>query len=625
MWKYTSVTDLPEPHTIQAIGLDVETYDPDLIEGGPGWARNWGHLVGISIAILGGKSYYFPLRHEVDSFDNIPREEIDPWLNDVLSKPIPKVGANLIYDIGWLLFSGYNVVGPYYDVQFAEALLTPDSFSFSLDNISNKYLGESKITDELYKWCASKYRGKPDGSQRANIYRAPPALVGPYAEADADLPLRILQKQEPLLEAEGLEELFRLESDLIEVLVNMRLRGVSVDLLRAAEASDELKLTETILREQLYKHAGFSVNVNSSKDLAALFDKAGLAYPTTAKGNPSFTGPWLDSQDSKEASMIKEIRKVNKARISFVENAILEKAINNKIYPSFHPLRSDSGGTVTGRFACSNPNAQQFPSRDEGMASIIRGIFVPENGHTHWLKMDYSQIEYRMFAHFSNDQALIDKYSIPGTDFHELVGSFLGEGIPRKPVKNINFMMLYGGGPSKVLAMLSELNLNIAPQTFMKLYDTNFPAAKELMNRTSRQAKDTGEIRTILNRKTTFDLWAPTKGKAKPMPYNQAYYTYGGGIERANTYKALNYLLQGSAADLIKKGMVDAHKAGLFNKVGYPHLQVHDELCFSYHPDYKRDFIDIIEIMENAIPLKVPVRMDAEIGLNWGNCKEKLQ
>lgn len=624
MWKYTPVSQLPDPKLIAAIGLDVETYDPDLIEGGPGWARGWGHLVGISIAVLDGKSYYFPLRHEVEKEDNMPMPSIFEWLQELFLRPIPKVGANLLYDVGWLRYSGFEIVGPFYDVQFAEALLNPTALSYSLDNISQKYLGETKRTDELYKWCAERYRGKVDGSQRANIYRAPPRLVGPYAEADADLPLRILQKQQVMLEVEGLEDLFIMESELIPVLVEMRLRGVPVDLMQASEAADTLKLAETIQRQQLFEKAGFHVNVNSSKDLARLFDSQGLTYPRTAKGNPSFTAPWLEAQDDEVSHTIKGIRKTTKARVSFIENAILEKSINNRIFPSFHPLRSDEGGTVTGRFSCSNPNAQQFPARDEGMASVIRGIFVPEQDYTHILKMDYSQIEYRMFAHFSNDERLIAEYSKPGTDFHELVGSFLGEGIPRKPVKNINFMMLYGGGPKKVLAMLSELNLAITPEEFITLYNTNFPAAKLLMERVSEEASQTGEVRTILNRKTTFDLWAPKFGKAKPLPYAQAYYAYGNQIERANTYKGLNYKLQGSAADLIKKGMVEAHKAGLFKKVGYPHLQVHDELVFSYHPDLRNEFKEIMHIMENAIPLRVPVRMDAEIGPNWGNCTEEL-
>lgn len=156
------------------------------------------------------------------------------------------------------------------------------------------------------------------------------------------------------------------------------------------------------------------------------------------------------------------------------------------------------------------------------------------------------------------------------------------------------------------------------------LYDNRFPAAKRLLDTVSKEASDQGEIRTILNRRTTFDLFAPRFGKAKPLPYNKAVAAYGNGVIRADTYKALNYKLQGSAADLIKKGMLDAYKEGLFDKVGYPHIQVHDELNFSYHPDLRKDFLDIIEVMENTLQLKVPVRMDAEIGPDWGHCETPL-
>ena len=456
MWKYTPASHLPSIDSIEAIGLDTETYDPDLIDGGPGWGRNWGNLVGISISVLGGKAYYFPLGHIVESHDNMPKEEIYKYLQELFLKPIPKVGLNLIYDVGWLMHEGFDIVGPFYDVGFAEALLDPNAFSYSLDTIAKKYLGQTKETDELYKWCADKYRGKPDSKQRANIYRSPPRLVGPYAEADAHLPLQILFKQQILLDLYGLEELFKMEGELIPLLVKMRLRGIPVDLMKANEARDELFLAEEIYRGQLKDIAGFSVNVNSSKDLAKFFDARGLSYPLTEKGNPSFTKPWLNSQHTREAKLITDVRKVQKARSSFIENAVIEKAINNRIYPSLHPLRSEDGGTITGRFSSSKPNSQQLPARDEDIAPIIRGIFVPEDGYSSWLKMDYSQIEYRFFAHYSNDERLIQAYKDdPNTDYHKLIQEeFLDNLLPRKPVKNMNFAILYAAGPDKVAEML---------------------------------------------------------------------------------------------------------------------------------------------------------------------------
>lgn len=626
-WRYTEVVNLPNPSTVQVVGIDTETYDPDLLEGGPGWGRGWGNVVGISIAIDSKNKFYFPIAHTVEPFDNMPKDQIISYLKDLLSRSIPKVGANLIYDIGWLNTLGIDVKGPHYDIMFAEALIDPNRKDFSLESIAYDYLGVGKTSNALYEWGFKQYGGKIGSAQRANIYRSPPRLVGPYAEDDALLPLKILELQEARLEEYGLVDLFKLECRLIPLLIKMRQRGVPVDILKAHEAREDMLYAEELMQSTINKLAGCKLNVASGKQLAVYFDKAGLSYPKTDKGNPSFTASWLAAQHTKEAKLINDIRKIKKARVSFIENAIIEKSINNKIYPSLHPLRSEDGGTITGRFSSSKPNSQQFPSRDEEFAPIIRGIFVPEEGYTHWCKMDYSQIEYRMFAHFANDQKLIEAYQHRDSDFHSIVGSFLGSNIPRKPVKNINFMMLYGGGIEKLIAMLSDLNLEIDPREFIKLYDAQFPAAKRLMKEISEQVQKRGETRTILNRRTPFDLWI-AKHKNKEMeglPYGQALRLYGANLERANSYKGLNYVLQGSAADLIKKGMIDAFEAGIFDKIGVPHLQVHDELNFSYHPDLHNYFKELVAIMENSIKLKVPVIMEAEIGSSWGDCKQKLE
>lgn len=173
--------------------------------------------------------------------------------------------------------------------------------------------------------------------------------------------------------------------------------------------------------------------------------------------------------------------------------------------------------------------------------------------------------------------------------------------------------------------MVAKVYMDLAMK-IDKLYNERFPAAKRLMTDISENAQSKGEIRTILNRRVPFDLWWSKNRMSNRvgLPYGQALRQYGSGIVRADTYKGLNYTLQGSAADLIKKGMVDAYESGIFDKIGVPHIQVHDELGFSYHADLHKQFRELIEIMENAIKLRVPVIMDAEIGPNWGNCHEKL-
>lgn len=611
------------------IGFDVETRDPGLTEEGPGWARGYGEIVGVSIS-LGYRSFYYPLRHYVEPEDNVEVEPVIKFLADVLGNPtIRKVGANLLYDVGWISEEGIEVRGPCYDVQYAEALLESGTRTVSLDYLAKKYLGKQKESDEYTRWCDERYKGFKD--QRANIWRAPPRLVKPYAEADASLPLEIFNLQSPKLQTMGLADLFILECKLIPILVKMRRRGAPVDLIKAQEVRDELIYAEKLMRKDLFQRAGFHVNVNSGPDLAVFFDKEGIPYPRTAKGNPSFKGEWLEQQHHPAATMVKEIRKIAKARSTFVEKAILDKAVNGCIYPSLHPLRNDKYGTITGRFSSTAPNIQQVPARDEEMAPLIRGLFVPAPGFSHICAIDFSQIEYRMLAHFVNkllgDTTLTDKYVSADTDFHQLVMDMLGvDAKHRKPVKNISFMKLYGGGLGKTAAMLAGLDLGMSARDFVKQYDLRFPQANRVMEHVENMIRGTNEIRTILNRRTVFNKYVHVDDKdSTPLPYSAAIAKYGQfNIEIAGTYKGLNYLLQGSAADYMKSAMVLLEESGMYKKIGYPHATVHDELTWSYHPDLRLDFLDAKSVMENAIPLSLPMMADAEIGPTWGDCHIKL-
>lgn len=637
--------DFPNLFDVKLLGLDVETFDPELKQAGPGWARGIGHLVGISLATE-DSGWYFPIRHETRPEENLDPELVLRYLKDLLAKPMDKVGANILYDKGWLRQEGVSVNGRCYDVQYAEALLDDVARSYSLDNIAKKYLGTGKVSYDLYKWSALSFGGKMDGTQRANIYRSPPSLVGPYAEADASQPLLILKQQFRELKAAGLWDLFIMECDLIPVLEGMRFRGLPIDAQHALVVEEELGFRQQEAQEELDAIAGFSVGVNKSTELSKLFDKFGIKYPYTDKGNPSFTAKFLSTNDSKPAKAVSNIRKLGKAKTTFVRNAILDKHIKGVLYPSFHPLRGEDGGAVSGRYSSSMPNAQQIPARDEELAPLIRSLFIPEPGFDQWIKLDLSQIEYRMFAHYSNDNKLITEYQDPTTDYHNIVSGFLNHLLIRKIIKNFNFMSLYGGGKEKTIGMIGEALSTVQINTmldemglvatkgseldtlathFIHLYATNFPAAKRVMQECSAIAANTGEIRTILNRRSTFNLWEPMGyGRGLPLPKSQAIAKYGVNIKIAATYKALNRKLQGSAADLLKKGMLDAFKTGLFasGRLGFPHVTVHDELDFSYNPEQKEDFYLLKQTIEQAIPLKVPVIMDVEIGTNWGNVKE---
>lgn len=618
-WK--PVTEFPNLHNVKVLGLDTETYDPNLDDNGPGWAYGDGNIVGVSLATE-DKAWYFPISHTVQPELNLNADSVFRYLNDVLSSNCPKVGANLQYDVGWLRQHNVTVNGPLYDVQFAEALLDDVAVSYSLDTLAKTYLGKTKVTSELYTWADKAYGKEKD--QRKNIYRCPPSLVGPYAEADASLPLIILKQQWGLLSADGLLDLFKLECRLIRVLIGMRYRGMQIDEQRAIQAQQYVTNKIEQLRVQLKDHAGFHVAVNSNADLAKMFTKHKQAFPRTEAGNPSFVKDWLQSNPYVGAQLVYNIRRYEKALSSFIEGAILDKIHSTHdtcIRPSLHPLRGEFGGAVSGRFSCSKPNGQQIPSRDDELASIIRGIFVPEPD-LQWGKFDYSQIEYRLFAHHSGDETLIEAYEDPDADFHETVNKMLGGMLARTPVKNFNFGMLYGLGKDKLFRMLRSHDLPIDPEDFYNLYHEKFPAARQIIRQCSHEANTRGEIRTILRRRNTFNLWEPKDMSGPPLQYNAARAKYGREIQRAGTYKALNRKLQGGAADIMKKAMVDLYESGVLDVIGYPYITVHDELDFGYSEDYRKEFLLVKEILETTVPLKVPLKADFEVGPDWGHLEE---
>lgn len=618
--------DFPNLRAAAGLSIDVETFDPELLTKGPGWARGVGHLVGVSVGVPEGQRWYFPMRHEVEREHNIDPAAVLRWLVDTLGNPAqPKAGANLLYDIGWLRQEGVHVQGQLVDVQFAEALLA-ERGDVNLDTLGEKYLGEGKTSSVLYQWCADFYGGEPTGKQRANIYRTPPRLVGPYAESDVDLPLRIAARQYPLLEREGLLSLFEMECALIPLLVEMRFAGVAVDINKAAEVRDALHTRIKIHEANMRSLVGFDVNVNAGESIASAFDALHLPYNKTATGKPSFTKQFLNTQTHPVAELIKEIRKLSKLSGTFIESYILDAHVNGKVYGQFHPLRSDDGGTRSGRYSSSLPNLQNLPSRDEELAPLVRGMFVPDYGHKQWRKYDYSQIEYRGLAHYAvgpgADAVRQIYHTNPDTDYHvmtqELVKAETGIELGRKPTKNINFGLIYGMGPDTLAAGLG-LSRKEADHLFAA-YHKGAPFIKATMDATVDEVNMTGVITTILGRRARFDLWEPRQWDANtvPLPYNAAVLKYG-LVRRAYTYKALNRRLQGSAADMLKMAMLICWRDGIFAETGVPRLTVHDELDFS-DPGGKEDaFAAMQHVLETAVPMRVPIKADCEVGPDWGH------
>lgn len=632
-WRRPS--EFPNLAQAAVISLDTEAYDPELLDNGPGWSRGRGHMVGVSIAVP-GYSWYFPIRHSIQPEDNLPPENVLAWLRDTLGTNIPKVGANLLYDLGWLAEDGVAVRGELYDVQYAESLLSEDA-TVNLGDLAQRYLGEGKEEELLYRWSSDFYGGKPTRRDQAkNIHRCPPCIVGPYAEADASLPLRIIEKQYPLLAEQNLLPVYDMERRLIPLTLAMRQTGVRVDLQRAEEVLALLRRRQDGLQVELKEMCGRKININARTELAAAFDKFGLRYPRSKGGGPSFTKEFLTEVDHPVAKLIMGIRKLDKLCGTFLESYILQSHVNGRVHCSFHQLRGDDEGARSGRYSSSDPNLQNIPSRDEILAPLMRSIFVPDIGHVGWRKYDYSQIEYRKLVHFAtgkgSDEARQQYISNPKTDYHEwtldLVAPHAGWDVStsaqrklrRKPVKNINFGLVFGMGVDKLARSLG-LSLREGRELF-NVYHLGVPFVKPTMQAAMQEAAKLGYITTIMGRRSRFDLWEPERGttdeRAPGLPLHQAVRAYG-RVQRAYLHKAINRRLQGSAADLMKRAMLLCWEQGVFDDIGVPKLTVHDELDFSDPGGKDEGFREMQHIMETAIPLRIPVIAEGDFGPNWGN------
>ena len=630
---------LPDLSGANCIALDVETWDPELTQHGPGWARGIGHIVGISVGTDDGFRAYYPMRHETSPEQNIDPEAVLAWARVQFARPHQaKIGANLTYDLGWLCHEGVEVKGELIDVQYAEALLNEEVSSNDLESLGQKYLGEGKESPQLYTWLADWFGGKVSGKQRKWIYRAPPSLVGPYAISDVDLPLRVARVQYTQLVDQGLYDLFRLECRLIPLLIQMRMAGVSVDLPEAHKTFDRLGDICKQGRKNLKILAGSEVNINSGAQLKVAFTKLGIPIPTkkdnkTKEVKQTFEKGALEKIDHPFVQGILEIKKNEKIKDTFIKSYIIDSHVGGKVYAQFHPLRGGGEGdkgTRSGRFSSSGPNLQNIPSRDPILGPLCRGVFIPDEGHEAWRKYDYSQIEYRFLAHYASGPGADDIRRIfndnPDADYHEEVGQMIhrvvGIMLERKAAKTVNFGLVYGMGKS---TLGSNLNLDRkGTNDLFDAYHKGVPFVKTTMDSAMEDAQTTGLIKTILGRRSRFDKYEPADWNTKgiPLPYEQAIRKYP-KVKRAMTHKALNRMLQGSAADLMKVAMLQCWDDGIFDVTGVPRLTVHDELDFS-DPGGKAvndAFTEMLHVMETCMKLKVPIKADFEIGPNWGHVK----
>jgi DNA polymerase I-like protein with 3'-5' exonuclease and polymerase domains len=582
---------------------------------GPGGVRKDGYVVGVSVATDDGFSEYYPVRHEAGG--NLNPDNVFAWLRDELKTDIDKVGANIPYDLEWLGAEGVKIGGNKFDVQVAEPLLDEDRITYKLDALAESYLGEHK--DEAKMVEAAVRRGIKPAEVKGNIWRLHAGEVADYGRKDADLPIRIFAQQRVLLEDEKLWDLFMLETRLVDVIVAMRQKGVRVDLERAKIIKQRLLEEQEQAMDQLKKVAERTIDIWSGDDIQAACDALKLDYPKTEKGNASFTADFLEASSHDFFSLIVKARRLDRAGGVFIDSKIINLESNGRIHPEWRQVRSDRGGTKSGRFASANPNMQQVPARDPVLAPLIRSIFIPEEGHQ-WGVFDYSQQEPRVTVHYAYlrgfpgaAEARQRYLTDPNTDYHQLVADMAG--ISRKNAKTLNLGLAYGMGAAK-----ASTQLGLPPAEAKRVYEqyhANVPFIKALGEECNRIATNRGFVKTLLGRRRRFQLFGPPRYSAGLIPLKKdlAEEKYGLPLKRYFVHKAMNAVIQGSSADMIKQAMVN-----LYAKGEVPHLTIHDELDFSIRDlDHARMIRD--ELL-NCVNLQVPLKVDCELGPNWGEAEE---
>jgi DNA polymerase I-like protein with 3'-5' exonuclease and polymerase domains len=609
--EYPDLTKYPQ------IAIDLETCDPNLTTLGPGWARNDGFVVGIAIA-AGDQAWYFPIRHQ--NGHNLDPKMTLRWLSKQLATPhIDKIMHNATYDAGWLRAEGVEVQGRIIDTMVAAPLIDENRFSYSLNNLGRDYIDMRK--DEKMLRAAAKDWGI---DPKADMWRLPASYVGAYAEQDAFMTLKLWDRLRTEISSQDLTHIFQLETSIIPLMLDMRWRGVRVDLDQADIARKGLRIKVQELKDEIHRKTGVAIEPWAAASVQQVFEALNLQYPKTDAGAPSFTKQYLNAHPHEVCQMIVKLREFDKADSTFIDS-ILRHETKGRIHTEFHQLRSDDGGTVTGRFSSSSPNLQQIPARDPDIKKLIRGLFIPEEGQM-WGSFDYSSQEPRLLVHFAASMpdhmrspvvdTIVEEYHKGDVDLHQMVAEIAG--ISRKQAKAVNLGIMYGMGVTKLAAQL-DISVEEAKR-IMSEHKDKVPFVKQLADVASKRAESQGQIRTVLGRLCRFHLWEPTSfGYNKPLPLEEAKKEYGNinNLKRAFSYKALNKLIQGSAADQTKKAMADCYAEGLI-----PLLTVHDELCFSVENEAQS--VRIKEIMETGVPLRIPSKVDDDIpalrGLpnNWG-------
>jgi len=592
------------PQLSNTVAIDLETCDPYLKQKGAGYRTNSGYVVGVALADK-NTQVYLPFNHL--GGDNLDKSMVLAYVADVVKNSKELLFANATYDLGWLHTLDIKPTCPVRDVQVAEALLDEEKFTYSLNSLSKQYLGVEKEEAHLNK-AAMSYDIDPKGE----MWKLPARHVGKYAEADARYTWDVYKQQIPELQRQDLWEVWELECALIPVLMHMTIKGVPVDLDKAEQLNTQLLTEEKELSKTLN-----GLDIWSANQVGRYLEQRNVVVPRTEKNNYSVSKTFLEFSTDSHAQIIHKLRGINRLRKVFIEDGILKGHHKGRIHAEYRQTASDEGGTRSGRLSSRNPNLQQVPKRS-GIGKAIRQLYVAEEGKL-WCKADYSSQEPRLQVHY----ALLGQFGKALPKAEEAKEAFkAGEklytffekatGLPYDTCKMLCLGISYGMGNKKMAQ-----TLGISEQmckTTMEKFNDEAPFLKILFDNVMNKASQHGHIKTILGRRARFDFWTPSFDEKPLKGYNKAIHTYKdykkSKFFRAFTSKALNRLIQGSAADQAKKAMVDAFAAGFDLR-----LPVHDEINCMVNS--KKESFDLKLIMENAIPLKVPVIADIDLGNTW--------
>jgi hypothetical protein len=520
--------ELPDLRRVDLIAIDTETKDDRLrADMGSGWPFRSGYLCGVSIAyrVEGEiRGHYLPLRHP-DS-QNFDPEQIYRLVRDHVAASVRFVTQNELYDWGWLRTEAGVRMPPGERLEEIGALATmvdENRFKYSLDALCTwrglpgknetlllegiKTLG--LVTNKRKKIVPQNY-----------LWQLPARYVGPYAEADAVSTLLLFENLDPILDQEGTRAAYRLECDILAMVLEMRLRGIRIDLDAAGQARDRLLQKRDAALAELSEKLGAPVSVHEihgRRWLEETFNREGIKYPLTEKGNPSFTAGktgWMSGHKHWLPPLIATANKYNKAVADFVQK-LIDHAVDGRIHAEINPHRSEDNGTKSFRFSYNDPPLQQMPSRDEELAPLIRGLFLPEEGEF-WAKPDASQQEFRFVVHYANQHRLrkaadaVARYrEDPKTDFHVFAATVTA--LDRSAAKSFNFGFIYGMGVKK-FAQTTGKSLAEAQQIFDR-YARELPFLNRLSEVYRGQAHRQGYITLYDDARRHFDRWAPGGGK----------------------------------------------------------------------------------------------------------------